>query len=219
MNIKSDMPREKLLRTSFYLAIATIVYNLAEGLVSVFFGIEDETLALLGFGVDSFVEVLSGAGILHMLIRMKKAGVSDITSRDRFEKQALRITGTSFYLLAAGLVTGSIINFITGAKPETTRVGIVISVLSLLTMYVLMTWKMRTGKKLQSDAIIADANCTKTCFYLSFILLASSGLYELFGIVWFDIAGSLGIALFAFKEGKEAFEKAKSNCLSCCCTH
>ncbi len=164
MNTKSDMPREKLLRTAFYLAIATIVYNLAEGLVSVFFGIEDETLALLGFGVDSFVEVLSGAGILHMLIRMKKAGASDINSRDRFEKQALKITGTSFYLLAAGLVIGSAINIFTGATPETTRVGIIISSLSILTMYVLMTWKMRTGKKLHSDAIIADAHCTKACF-------------------------------------------------------
>jgi divalent metal cation (Fe/Co/Zn/Cd) transporter len=217
MNTKAELPKEKLLRTAFYLAIATIVYNLAEGLVSVFYGIDDETLALLGFGIDSFVEVLSGAGILHMLIRMKKAGINDITSRDRFEKQALKITGTSFYLLAAGLVIGSVINIITGATPETTRVGIVISVLSVLTMYVLMTWKMRTGKKLQSDAIIADANCTKTCFYLSFILLASSGLYELFGIAWFDIAGSLGIAWFAYSEGKEAFEKAKNNCLSCCC--
>ena len=217
MNTKAELTVVKLLRTALYLAIATIVYNLAEGLVSVFFGIGDETLALLGFGVDSFVEVLSGAGILHMLIRMKKAGINDITSRDRFEKQALKITGTSFYLLAAGLVIGSAINIITGATPETTRVGIVISVLSVLTMYVLMTWKKRVGKKLHSDAIIADANCTKTCFYLSFILLASSGLYELFGIVWFDIAGSLGIAWFAFKEGKEAFEKVKSNCLSCCC--
>jgi len=217
MNTKTEIPVTKLLRTAFYLAIATIVYNLAEGLISVFFGIHDETLALLGFGIDSFVEVLSGAGILHMLIRMKKAGASNITSRDRFEKQALKITGTSFYLLAAGLVTSSVINIITGATPETTRVGIIISVLSVLTMYVLMTWKMRTGKKLHSDAIIADANCTKTCFYLSFILLASSGLYELFGIAWFDIAGSLGIAWFAFKEGKEAFEKAKNNNLSCCC--
>ena len=68
-----------------------------------------------------------------------------------------------------------------------------------------MRWKISVGKKLNSDAIIADANCTKTCFYLSFILLASSGLYELLGIAWFDIAGSLGIAWFAFREGKEAF--------------
>lgn len=211
------MNNEKLIRTAFWLAVVTIIYNIVEGVFSVFFGITDETLALLGFGVDSFVEVLSGIGILHMIIRMKRAGINDVASRDRFERQALRITGTAFYLLAGGLIVGSALNLITGAKPETTTVGIVISVLSILTMYVLMTWKMRIGKKLKSDAIMADANCTKTCFYLSFILLVSSGLYELLEIGWLDVLGSLGVTWFAFSEGREAFEKARSNELSCSC--
>ncbi len=211
------MLKEKLIGTAFILAIITIAYNVAEGIVSVFFGINDETLALLGFGIDSFVEVLSGIGILHMIYRMKRVGINDITSRDKFERQALKITGVSFYILVAGLLAGSVINIVTKAKPETTLAGIIISILSILTMYILMTWKLKIGKQLNSDAIIADANCTKTCFYLSFILLASSGLYELFGIVWFDIAGSLGIAWFAFSEGREAFEKAKSAELSCHC--
>jgi divalent metal cation (Fe/Co/Zn/Cd) transporter len=211
------MPKQKLVQTAFILAVVTIIYNIAEGLVSVFFGINDETLALLGFGVDSFVEVLSGIGILHMIYRMKKAGINKIASRDRFERQALKITGTAFYILVAGLVVGSVINIVNKTKPETTLAGIIISILSILTMYFLMTWKLKIGKQLNSDAIIADANCTKTCFYLSFILLASSGLYELFGIAWFDIAGSLGIAWFAFSEGREAFEKAKSAELSCHC--
>lgn len=211
------MSKEKLINTAYILAIVTVAYNVIEGLVSVFFGINDETLALLGFGVDSFVEVLSGIGILHMILRMKKAGINNIASRDKFERQALKITGTAFYILVAGLVAGSLINIVNKTKPETTLAGITISILSILTMYILMTWKMKVGKQLNSDAIIADANCTKTCFYLSFILLASSGLYELFGIVWFDIAGSLGIAWFAFSEGREAFEKAKSEELSCHC--
>lgn len=208
-------PRQKLIQTALFLALVTIGYNIGEGMVSVSYGISDDTLALLGFGVDSFVEVLSGLGILHLIYRMKKNGNNDITSRDKFERQALKITGVSFYILVVGLVAGSVINWITRTTPETTRVGIIIAVLSLLTMYFLMTWKMKVGKQLNSDAIIADANCTKTCFYLSFILLVSSGLYELFGIVWFDIAGSLGIAWFAFLEGREAFEKAKSNELCC----
>lgn len=211
------MSKEKLINTAYILAIVTIAYNVIEGVVSVFFGINDETLALLGFGVDSFVEVLSGIGILHMIFRMKKAGINDVPTRDKFERRALKITGTAFYILVAGLIAGSVINIVAGAKPETTTVGIIISILSILTMYILMSWKMKIGKQLNSDAIIADANCTKTCFYLSFILLASSGLYELFEIVWFDIAGSLGIAWFAFSEGKEAFEKAKSEKLSCHC--
>jgi divalent metal cation (Fe/Co/Zn/Cd) transporter len=84
-------------------------------------------------------------------------------------------------------------------------------------MFWLMTSKLKVGKALNSDAIIADAHCTKTCFYLSFILLASSGLYELFGLAYFDIFGSLGIAYFALKEGREAFEKSKSENLLCNC--
>jgi divalent metal cation (Fe/Co/Zn/Cd) transporter len=211
------MSKEKLIGIAYILAIVTIAYNVVEGLVSVFFGISDETLALLGFGVDSFVEVLSGIGILHMIYRMRKAGIHDVSSRDKFERRALKITGTAFYVLVAGLIAGSVINIITGSKPETTLVGIIISVLSILTMYVLMSWKMNIGKQLNSDAIIADANCTKTCFYLSFILLVSSGLYELLGIGWLDVVGSLGIAWFAFSEGKESFEKARSTGLSCHC--
>ena len=75
-------------------------------------------------------------------------------------------------------------------------------------MYFRMRAKLNVGRRLNSDAIIADANCTQTCFYLSIILLASSGLYEIFHIGYIDIAGSLGIAYFAFTEGREAFEKA-----------
>ena len=80
-----------------------------------------------------------------------------------------------------------------------------------------MNAKLKVGKALNSDAIISDAHCTKTCFYLSFILLGASGLYEIFKIGYFDILGSLGIAYYAFKEGKEAFEKVKSGNLACTC--
>jgi divalent metal cation (Fe/Co/Zn/Cd) transporter len=202
------MERSKLIRNAFILAIITIVYNVFEGLASVFFGVSDETLALFGFGIDSFVEVISGAGILHMIVRMKKAGVQDVSNVDRFEKHALLITGTAFYILAAGLVVSSALSLFLHKKPVTTLAGIIISAISIVAMYVLMKMKVKTGRKLDSDAILADANCTRTCFYLSFILLASSILYKLFGIGWIDVAGSLGIAWFAFKEGREAFEKA-----------
>src|SRR5512133_1480804 len=111
-----------------WLAIFTIVYNLAEGLVSVLMGLNDETLALFGFGVDSFVEVISGAGILQMAVRMKRNPGLPPTE---FEKRALRITGFAFYLLTVGLVAGAVINIISGHKPETTVWGIVISAVSI----------------------------------------------------------------------------------------
>jgi len=207
---------QKLLKTARWLAIITIIYNIAEGLISVFFGYQDDTLALFGFGVDSFVEVISGIGILHMVIRMKN---STVEQRDEFERTALRITGTAFYLLTAGLLAGSIINLINQTQPETTVPGLVISAISILTMYFLMSAKLKTGRKLNSEAIIADANCTKTCLYLSVVLLLASAGYEIFKIHYIDVAGSLGIAWFAFKEGRESFEKAKSKSLCCCGDH
>jgi len=207
------METKKLIKLALILSFITIFYNLVEGVISIYFGMEDETLALFGFGVDSFVEVISGLGILHLVYRMKK---ESINKRDKFERLALRITGFAFYLLTLGLIIGSILNIISAQKPETTVVGIIISVISIATMYFLMNAKLKVGNDLNSDAIIADANCTKACFYLSMVLLASSGLYELTGIAYVDIIGSLGIAWFALKEGKEALTKAKSGNLKCC---
>ena len=205
--------KEQLLKLAFILSIITIVYNLLEGGISVFFGAGDNSLTLLGFGVDSFVEVISGLGIAHMLIRMKNN--LEIT-RDDFEKTALRITGFSFYLLTAGLVIGAVINIIQQVKPETTIPGLIISLISIITMYFLMNAKLKVGNGLKSDAIIADAKCTKTCLQLSLILLAASLLYQEFHILYIDTIGSVGIAWLSFREGKESFEKAKKGSFDCC---
>ena len=208
------MSHRKLLNTAFILSIITIFYNVIEGIISVYFGLDNEALSLLGFGSDSFVEVISGIGIAHMVLRMK---YSSVDQRDKFERQALRITGIAFYLLTFGILVGSVINIIEKNKPETTVPGLIISGISILTMFFLMRYKLKIGKKLNSDAIIADANCTKSCLYLSIVLLVSSGLYEIFKIGYIDILGSLGIAWFTFSEGREAFEKVRKNKLSCCC--
>jgi len=190
------------------LAVFTIAYNFVEGLVSIWFGIGDETLALFGFGVDSFVEVISGIGILQMVIRIRNNPESAIS---KFEKSALRITGFSFYLLAAGLVAGALINIIKGHKPETTIWGIVISVISILIMYWLYSSKMVCGRKLNAEPVIADARCTLVCIYMSVVLLVSSVIYELTGFGWVDTLGAIGLAWFSFSEGREAFEKAATS--------
>ena len=115
---------ERYFTYALWLGILTIIYNLAEGLISIYFGISDETLVLFGFGVDSFIEVLSGIGIIAMIIRIRR---NPNTERGEFEKTALRITGTAFYLLALGLAISAVINFVTGHKPETTLPGVIIS--------------------------------------------------------------------------------------------
>src|SRR4030042_5017365 len=204
----------KLWDIALFLAVISVFYNMLEGLVSVSFGLSDETLSLFGFGLDSFIEVMSGIGIWHMIVRIKRDQSNEKARRDAFEKAALRITGISFYILTVGLILTVIYNIITNHKPETTFWGIVISLISIVTMVILMTVKIRVGRQLKSDAIIADAHCTKTCIYLSIILLVASVLYEIFKIGYIDSVGAIGIAFYAYKEGKEAMDKAKGK--QCC---
>jgi divalent metal cation (Fe/Co/Zn/Cd) transporter len=218
MKTTQVLSRDRLYKTAFLLSLVTIFYNLAEGIISTIWGFEDETLALFGFGVDSFVEVVSGLGIAHMIYRMQYE--PEVGEHDRFEKRALTITGVSFYILAVGLVTGAILSVIFGQNPEATIGGIIISLISIVTMWFLYNKKLEIGHKLDSAPIVSDAKCTQTCFYLSFLLLGSSLLYEFFRIPYVDAVGSIGIAWFAFKEGKEALEKVRNNKLTCsdsCC--
>ena len=198
---------KKLLNTALGLAIFTIAYNLIEGFIATYLGLEDESLALFGFGADSFIEVISGIGIVHMIVRIKKNPGS---SRDKFERTALRITGFAFFLLVIALLASSIYNIWVDHKPITTIYGVVISLISIVVMLILVAWKKKVGSKLDSEPIIADANCTMVCVYMSIILLISSGVYELSGIGYIDSLGTLGLAYFAFKEGRECFEKAAS---------
>jgi divalent metal cation (Fe/Co/Zn/Cd) transporter len=202
------MDKKNLYQLTFVLAIFTIIYNIIEGFISIYFGYEDESLTLFGFGADSFIEVISGLGIAHMVLRIK---LNPNSNRDNFEKTALRITGFSFYVLAIGLVGTSIYNIWTAHKPETTFWGVIISVVSIVIMWALIIAKKKIGKELDSDAILADAECTKVCIYMSIILLISSGIYELTNLAYIDSIGTLGLAYYSLKEGKECFEKAKHN--------
>lgn len=204
--------RERLYRQANLLALITIFYNLFEGAVSVVFGIHDETIALFGFGADSFVEVISGIGIWHMIRRIRANG-SEIP--DRFEQRALRITGSAFYLLTAGLAATVAVNLYRGNVPESTFWGIIISCVSIATMWILLRLKMEVGKQLRSEAIIADAHCTRACLALSVVLLASSAGYALTGMGGLDSLGALGIAWLSFREGREAFEKAAGKACGC----
>lgn len=190
---------------ALWLALFTILYNLAEGLISIFFGISDEALTLFGFGVDSFIEVMSGIGILAMVLRIRQ---NPETPRSQFERTALRVTGTSFYLLALGLAATAIYNLFTAHKPQTTLPGLIISIISIAVMWALVMGKRKVGHTLDSSPILADANCTMVCIYMSLVLLASSLVYELTGFGFVDSIGALGLIYFSYNEGKESFEKA-----------
>ncbi len=203
---------QQFYRQAYWLSLFTIFYNIAEGVISMALGYADETLSLFGFGADSFVEVISGIGIAFMIWRIKRSPVS---SKSPFEITALKITGASFYLLSAGLLAGIVLNLIGHHKPETTLWGVIISLVSIAVMVWLMNAKKRVGKKLNSEPILADANCTKVCVYMSLVLLVASLVYELTGFIYADAIGAAGIMYFSISEGKEAFEKAKGK--DCCC--
>ncbi len=211
--------RQKYQNYAYWLAVFTIVYNVIEGVIATWFGYQDETLTLLGFGIDSFIETISGIGILHMIIRMKQQSQAD-TDFTPFEITALKITGTAFYLLTVGLLASAVVSIYTGHQPQNTTAGVIVSGISIAVMWAMIIGKEKVGHALESKPILADAQCSRVCIYMSFILLVSSALYQLFAIPYIDIIGTLGLAFFSFKEGRECFEKAttkRRECSGNCC--
>ena len=208
----------RLYKQAYLLSLFTIFYNLAEGLISIYFGYSDDTLTLFGFGVDSFIEVISGMGIAIMVIRIRKKPNSN---KSNAEITALKITGVAFYILCIGLLVGIVFNLINHKKPETTFWGVIISIVSILVMFWLVLAKRKVGKKLNSAPILADSNCTKICIYMSVVLLVSSLIFYTTVFAYADIIGAAGLVYFSFTEGKEAFEKAKGIDCECdsCGTH
>jgi len=207
--------KKTLYQRANYLALFTIIYNLAEGLASVWMGAADETLALFGFGVDSFIEVISAVGVWHMLRRISS---NDGETRDESEQRALRITGAAFYLLTVGLLLMAVMNLYQQHRPETTFRGVVISLSSISFMWYLIRQKTIVGRALDSQAILADAACSRACLYLSVVLMSASIGYELTGIGSLDAIGAILIAWLSFREGREAFNKAKGFSCSCSCS-
>src|SRR5690349_10636642 len=123
---ESVATEKRLYSIALGLAVFTIAYNLAEGIIATWFGYSDDTLTLFGFGVDSFIEMISGIGIARMVLRIRK---DPTVNRDDFERAALRVTGTSFYLLVAGLIFSAGYILYTDQRPVTTFWGVVISLI------------------------------------------------------------------------------------------
>lgn len=196
---------DKYWKSVLWLALFTIFYNLAEGLVSIYFGAHDETLTLFGFGVDSFIEVMSGVGILAMVLRIRQ---NPETPRSRFERTALKTTGTAFYLLGVGLAATAVYNLLIAHRPTTTVPGLIISLISMAVMWALVRGKRLVGGALHSAPILADANCTLVCIYMSLVLLTASLIYQFTGLGFVDSLGALGLIYFSVHEGRESFEKA-----------
>ncbi len=204
----------KWYRKALNLSVITIFFTLLEGLASLVMGAKGETLTLFGFGLDSLIEVISGVGIFIMVRRIQK---NQTNNRSKAEIMALRITGISLFSLSGVLLLGAIFSIIQNHRPETTIWGIIISLISILGMAWLVWRKTKVGKLLKSAPIIADANCSKICIYMSVVVLLSSLIFAATGNGYIDSIGTLALAYFSFVEGKESIEKSKNlNADSCC---
>lgn len=187
--------QDRLLRRARLLAWLTIAWNLAEGVVAIAAGVAAGSLALVGFGLDSFVEVFAGGVVLWQLVG---------GGEDR-ERAALRLIALSFFALAAYVVAEAARDLVVSTEAGESPVGIGLAALSLLVMPALAWAKRRTGGAMGSAVVVADATETALCSYLSAILLAGLALHAAVGWWWADTVAALGIAAMAVGEGRETW--------------
>lgn len=190
----ATLTRDALVRRGRWLAVATIAWNCIEGVAAISAGIAAGSIALVGFGVDSYVEVLSGVIILW---RLSHHGASAASA----DRRATRFIAVTFLLLAVGVAVEAIRRLATGAPPDESTFGIVIAATSLVVMPLLARAKRRVGVQLGSRAVQADATETTLCVWLSAILLLGLVANALFGWWWMDPVAALGIVYIAGREG------------------
>ncbi|MFD0785879.1 cation transporter, partial [Micromonospora azadirachtae] len=178
------------------LVAATITYNVIEAAVAITAGTHASSTALVGFGLDSVIEVSSAAAVAWQF-----AG-RDPEAR---EKTALRVIAVSFFALAAYVSVESVRALVGDADPRHSSVGLVLAALSLLIMPALSYAQRRAGRELGSRSAVADSKQTLLCTYLSAVVLVGLGLNSLFGWSWADPVAALVIAAAAVKEGREAW--------------
>jgi divalent metal cation (Fe/Co/Zn/Cd) transporter len=188
--------RRRLGRRAQLLAGVSVTYNLVEAVVALTAGAVAGSIALIGFGLDSLVEMSSGLVILWQF----RHAVPE--SRERL---ALRLIGVSFFALAVYVTVESIRSLVGGGEPAPSPVGIALAALSLLVMPVLSWAQRRTGRALNSGSVVADSKQTLLCTYLSAVLLVGLLLNALVGWSWADPLAGLVIAAVAVREGIEAW--------------
>jgi len=184
----------------------TIAWNSLEGLVALIAGSIAGSISLVGFGVDSFIEVTSGAALLWRM-----SVDADAARREQNERRSLRIVGVCFVALSAYILYESISDLVAGQAPQHSVPGIILACISLVVMPLLSRAKRRVGTELGSRAMKADARQTDFCVYLSAILLAGLVLNAALGWWWADPASALVMTPIIAKEGCEAL-KGESHC-------
>jgi divalent metal cation (Fe/Co/Zn/Cd) transporter len=201
MSESAVLERALIVRHGRRLEYFTIAWNTVEGLVALITGVIAGSISLMGFGIDSFIEVTSGS-----VLSWRMSVDADEPRRERNERRALRVVGVCFLLLAVYIAYESALDLWTRRAPEHSVPGMILACVSLVVMPLLSRAKRKIGHDLSSPAMHADAKQTEFCTYLSAILLAGLLLNAAFGLWWADpVAGLIMVPIIA-KEGIEGLQ-------------
>jgi len=201
---EATLGRAGLLRRALQLEYLTVGWNVLEGAIAVGAALAAGSVALLGFGIDSFVECVSGATLIWRL-RAEASGRRDEGAIQVVERRAERLVGVSFFLLAGYIAFDAVTTLLAQERPEASPVGIAITAISIGVMLWLASAKRRMAANLGSRALAADAEQTQACWYLSIVVLAGIGLNALLGWWWADPVAALGVVILLAREGREAW--------------
>ena len=197
-------PSRPSFRTALRLEYFTVGYNVFEAAASVAFGIAAGSIALVGFGLDSVVESLSG---LILISRLRGHRHLSRDEEERIERRAQRFVALTFFVLGIYVLYESLNKLVTGEAALPSPAGIVIAILSVIIMPVLAGRKEKLGIAIGSRALVADSRETLACAFLSVALLAGLGANYLFGFWQADPLAGLLIVLFLFREGYEGWQE------------
>lgn len=195
-------PHKKALLSEYF----TVGWNVIEGVVAIAAGVVAGSIALVGFGLDSYIEVASG---LVLIWRLRKHGFGNDEEEEAAEKRAILFVGITFLLLALYVTYESVKKLLLYEHPDESIIGIVLAIVSLIVMPWLAMYKKRIAAEINSRALRADALETLACSYLSLTLLVGLGANALFGWWWADPVAALGMVYFLIKEGWEAIEESR----------
>ena len=197
---------ERLYKKGLRLEYFTVGYNIVEAVLSIVFGSLAGSIALVGFGLDSIVESLSG---LVLIWRLSRHGKISKAEEEKIEKKAMKFVALTFFVLGLYVLFQSLKKLIEEEIPATSLPGIIIAVASIIVMPVLTWQKYRTGKKISSRALIADSKETLACAFLSVALLIGLGFNYLFGLWQADPIVGLIIVAFLFIEGIKSWKESQ----------
>jgi len=197
---------DKLYRKALFLEYFTVGYNILEAFVSILFGAIANSIALIGFGLDSIAESLSG---MVLVWRLQKHGKISIELENRIEKRAQTFVAITFFILAAYVLYESIDKLVGRKVPEPSLPGIILAIVSIIVMPILMIQKYRMGKRIGSKALIADSKETLACAFLSVALLIGLGINYLLGFWQADPIVGIIIVVFLVREGIETWQESR----------